>query len=95
MNRLTNAELSLKARITSNAHGYDFLSIAESEYHSRAIAMNRTAFGGSHTSKEDIISELAKLPLLTVVTHHFCNNNNLKKSETQWKKVSPDAWVTV
>lgn len=94
-NRLTTTELATKARITFNAHGHDYLSYKEGNYIDRCIAQHRTAFGGSFSTNDEIIQQLANFPLLTVVKHHFRNNNTKVVLVQEWKKVAKDAWVTV
>ena len=93
MTRLTTAELAIKARITGNAHGHDFLSVYCTPYHSRSLAKTNTNTGGSQHSLFEITRDLESLPLLSVVTHHWANKT--VSSETQYKKVATDGWVTV
>lgn len=95
MTRLTTAELAIKARITGNAHGHDFLSVYCTPYHSRSLAKTNTNTGGSQHSLFEITRDLESLPLLSVVTHHWANKTLKMSSETQYKKVATDGWVTV
>lgn len=95
MTRLTTAELAIKARITGNAHGHDFLSVYCTPYHSRSLARTKTNAGGSQHSLFEITRDLETLPLLSVVTHHWANTNLKVSSETAYKKVAEDGWVTV
>ncbi len=95
LNRLTNAEMSAKARITYNAHGHDYLTVKESNYIDRALARHNTNGMGYHTTNEEIIKKLESFPLLTVVKHHYRNNDMGTEYVKEWKKVSDDAWITI
>ena len=95
LNRLTNEQLARKARVTYNAHGHDCLSYKESNYIDRCLARHNTNGSGFHTSNEDIIAKLESFPLLTVVKHHYKNNDMKTEFVKEWRKVTQNEWVTV
>ncbi|MFA9204759.1 MAG: hypothetical protein ACEQSD_12225 [Flavobacteriales bacterium] len=98
----TTLEMLALARITRNAHGYDFLAIPRRNDATREIynacgsirVATRDTETGTINSDQWILEKLGAVKVGEWVTHRLLQKvNNLERGrETQWIKISENLW---
>lgn len=94
----TTLEMLALARITRNAHGYDFLAIPRRNDATREIynacgsirVATRDTETGTINSDEWILEQLNAVKVGEFATHHLKNFGGAR--ETQWIKISENLW---
>lgn len=94
----TTLEMLALARITRNAHGYDFLSIPRRNAETREIMLfcgltrvaTRDTETGTINSDQWILEKLGAVKVGEFATHHLKNFEGAR--ETKWTKIESDCW---
>ena len=94
----TTLEMLALARITRNAHGYDFLSIPRRNDATREIysacgsirVATRDTETGTINSDEWIVEQLNSVKVGEFVIHHLKNFEGAL--DTKWTKIESDCW---
>ena len=94
----TTLEMARLARITRNAHGYDFLSIPRRNDATREIysacgsirVATRDTETGTINSDEWIVEQLNSVKVGEFVIHHLKNFEGAL--DTKWTKIESDCW---